>query len=239
MSDEKLDRRLREAVRDYNSPPPVPRQRLWVRIEARRAADREAAAQQARKPVRSRRLMWWPVAAAAVLILGIAIGRWGLPTDGTDRLADGGTAPQDAVTALTDTDPGPRGDAGADSEVARTRDERTSIYRYAAAPIFGRAEILLTEYRTIEPAQIGQVGYTGRARRLLDDTRLLLDSPAAEDPALGDLLSDLELVLAQIVHIADKPRTEDKEWIEQGISKRSLLPRLRNQVAARVAGDRL
>src|SRR5207244_6141944 len=67
----------------------------------------------------------------------------------------------------------------------------------------------------------------GQARALLTTTRLMLDSPAAEDPRLKSLLEDLELVLAQIAQV---PRGSDRaalQLINQGLEQRSVLLRLR------------
>jgi len=38
MDDEPLDQRLGEAARDYHVPPETPRDAMWERIQARRAA---------------------------------------------------------------------------------------------------------------------------------------------------------------------------------------------------------
>lgn len=66
--DERLDRLIRDAAKDYNQPPATPRAELWARIASERAA----------RPVpRVRRLRWagWAIGLAAALIMGVAIGR--------------------------------------------------------------------------------------------------------------------------------------------------------------------
>jgi hypothetical protein len=101
---------------------------------------------------------------------------------------------------------------------------------FAAAPFLGQAEVLLSQYRTGEIAGSNGDSFTARATRLLAQTRLLLDSPAAEDAQLKKLLSDLELVLARLVRFADGADEDEKEWIDQNLQQRSLLPRLRDRI---------
>src|SRR5690606_36949797 len=104
-------------------------------------------------------------------------------------------------------------------------------YRVAAVHALGQAEALLTSFRV--DARQGQVDpqVLTWAREVLSNTRLLLDSPAAEDPQIQGLLEDLELVLVQIVQLAGKaPEDEELEWIGQALEQRDLLPRLRAAV---------
>ena len=65
--DQPLEPELRDAARAYHEPPPVPRQALWAGIQARRAADRQSP--------RSRRVWAWAAGIAALLALGVGIGR--------------------------------------------------------------------------------------------------------------------------------------------------------------------
>jgi len=69
MTDERFERLLREAAQDYHRPPVTPREAMWQGIAARRAARRRRAATW--RPV-----LRWGVGIAAVLALGVAIGRW-------------------------------------------------------------------------------------------------------------------------------------------------------------------
>ena len=71
MSDERLDEIIRSTARDYHVPDAPPRDEMWAKIEQAR---REAGVVAIR---RSSRAAWlWPaVGVAAVLVLGIGIGR--------------------------------------------------------------------------------------------------------------------------------------------------------------------
>jgi hypothetical protein len=72
MNDEEFDELLRDAAATYNTPPAPPREAMWDAIASARAAAKVVAIHP------TRRLPRWlvgSVAAAAVLMLGIAIGR--------------------------------------------------------------------------------------------------------------------------------------------------------------------
>jgi hypothetical protein len=71
-----------------------------------------------------------------------------------------------------------------------------------------------------------------RAGELLSTTRLLLDSPAAEDPELKVLLDDLELVLAQVVRLSSRRHDQEMELITDALEERDVLPRLQNAVTS-------
>jgi hypothetical protein len=107
-----------------------------------------------------------------------------------------------------------------------------SILRVAAVEHLGRSETLLRMVRAdgrsgrVDPA----VGTW--ARGLLTETRLLLDSPGKQDPAMRELLEDLELVLMQIVGVsrvdqADEPRMREELTLAlEGIEQREVLSRI-------------
>lgn len=74
MNDDRMDELMSEVARGYNAPGQVPREEMWTRIQAARREQARLAAP--RLAVRGRWM--WPgvgVAAAAVLALGIALGR--------------------------------------------------------------------------------------------------------------------------------------------------------------------
>jgi len=199
MMDNRFETRLRAAAQDYHRPPDTPREELWRRIAAARAARRR---RKTMVPLGLR----WGVGIAAVLALGVAIGRWTASTraPGTAPLAAPGGADQAAMLA----------------------------YRVAAAQYLTRAEALLTGLRAETRAGEPAAQFTAQARDLLTTTRLMLDSPAAQDPRLKSLLEDLELVLAQIAQLPSRSDPEDVGLINQGLDQRSVLLRLRTAIPA-------
>lgn len=197
MTEDRFERLLRDAAQDYHRPPETPREDLWRRIAAAREARRRRRA-IVRGP-------WprWGMGIAAVLALGIGIGRWS---------AHG--AP-DTVT------------------VAAARGDQAALpYRVAAARYLSRTETLLTGFRTEARAGTPDWQFTAQARDLLGTTRLMLDSPAGNDPRLKSLLEDLELVLAQIAQLPSSGQREDVQLIDQALEQRSVLLRLRSAVPA-------
>jgi hypothetical protein len=70
------------------------------------------------------------------------------------------------------------------------------------------------------------------ARELLSKTRLLLDSPVANDPQRRPLLEDLELVLVQIVQLSPGSTPQDRELIEKTLQHDHVMTRLRTAIPA-------
>src|SRR5207247_10103994 len=68
MTNDRFEERLREAAQNYHRPPATPREELWRRIAAARAA-------RQRRVIVLRPALRWGVGIAAVLALGVAIGR--------------------------------------------------------------------------------------------------------------------------------------------------------------------
>jgi hypothetical protein len=191
MTDDRFDERLRQAAQDYHRPPATPREELWHRIAAARAARK-------RQVIVVRSTLRWGVGIAAVLALGVAIGRWSA-TGSPTRSGSAGTG------------------------------ERTStfVYQLAAAQYLSRTEALLTGFRAEIHGGAPTAQFSVQARDLLCTTRLMLDSPAARDVRLKNLLEDLELVLAQIAQLRSSGDREDVQSINQGLDQRSVLLRLR------------
>jgi hypothetical protein len=196
MMDDRFDERLRQAAQDYHRPPATPREELWHRIAAARAA-------RQRQVIVFRPALRWGVGIAAVLALGIAIGRWSAG----------------------------RGESSRSPAVAVGTDQASTLaYRVAAAQYLTRAEALLTGFRAESRSpSVPAAQFSTQARELLATTRLMLDSPAAQDARLKGLLEDLELVLAQIAQLPSGGGgdREDVQSINQGLDQRSVLLRLR------------
>ena len=153
----------------------------------------------------------WGLALAATLVLGIGIG----------RLVQRGARPL----------PTPAGSAG----VAAA----STAYRVAAGQYLARTEVLLTDFTSESRQGRLRPQFLASARDLLTTTRLMLDSPAADDPQLKVLLQDLELVLAQVTQLPDEPRQRTElELINQNLTQRGVLARLRAATPAAGAPTR-
>jgi len=149
---------------------------------------------------RNLRRLRWGLALAATLVLGIGIGRYGW-ISGATRAAGGAVAARGAPDAA---------------------------YRVVTAQYLARTEALLTDFHAESRRGRLDPQFLASTRDLLTTTRLMLDSPAADDPRLGALLQDLELVLAQIAQLPQEPeRGGDVDLINQGLSQRSVMSRLR------------
>jgi hypothetical protein len=216
--DDRTPESIRSAITGYNAPPELKRADLdamWSRIEGQ--AFDEPRIVTGASP-RARRFAHVFTASnllplAAVLVIGVAIGRFALPRS---------TAPATQVAVTADPVQG------------------TSIdgpYQSTASRYLGQATALLASLPTdVNAANAGEP-YKGRAHDLLLTTRLLLDSPAAADPRFRTLLEDLELVLAQVVRLQSAESSAELELIRQALEQRDVLPRLRTAVADISADD--
>lgn len=244
MNREDWDRRLAEAVRRYNEPPPTPRERIWTRIAAARAEQRSG---NGARPERTdgnphgtslnrrwwRRRAWlWPAVTAAALVAGLVLGRWTF-RDGTDVIAP--AVRTETATALAG--------AGGESEAAAGRREADArdfaVFRRAAQPLLDRSEMLLVQVATADSAAETPPSFSERAAGLLAETRLLLDSPASRDPELNALLEDLELALARVVQIAAGSQVVERSVLAEGLKRHAVLARLRARLDAADPRDRL
>lgn len=174
----------------YHEPPPVPRDEIWARIQGVRSdrltvhpSDRLTARPSDRPSDRltarsSSRWLRFATGIAALLAIGIGIGRWSLtesPAPGRAPVPVAAGAPRpNAALSLT------------------------------AANHLGRAEAFLTAVRVGERGE----GFENQARDLLLTTRFLLDARGITDPRTRALLEDLELVLVQIAQLGGRDGEE-------------------------------
>jgi hypothetical protein len=196
--DPKFERWLEDAAKSYHAPRTTPREEIWARV----AAERQ---RRAGRVIELRPWMRWAVAAAAVLVIGIGIGRLSVR-----QPAAGNVTPlASADTVNTDV-----------------------IYQVAAMQYLSRTETFLTGFRADLPDRRSNARFATQARDLLSSTRLMLDSRAADDPRLRALLQDLELLLVQISQLETGRGTRDADLITQSMDQSNVLPKLRSAIPA-------
>jgi hypothetical protein len=209
MTEEKLDELLHDAATSYNRPPDLlPLDDMWSTIERRAFTQR--AVLDSRDDMhgsawhRFRRSRTYRVLqAAALVVLGVGIGRMTVTQ----------TTAADAVVAV-------ESDVGVPYPYAPVTD------RY-----LGQAAALLIDLPRELRDGDNDARFVAGASDLLLQTRLLLDSPAIEDPALRTLLEDLEVVLVQLVRLEADPDPLKVEMLEESLQHSDVIPRLRNAVA--------
>lgn len=192
--DVKFERWLQDAAKSYHTPHPTPREEMWARIAAER---------RRRHVVEIGPWMRWALAAAAVLAVGISLGRLSVRQPSPGDVTPVAAAGPNAV-----------------------------IYEVAATQYLSRAEAFLTGFRVDPPAAAGNARFVRQARDLLITTRLLLDSPASEDARVRSLLEDLELILAQIAGLDADAGAGGRDMITQSLNQSNVLPKLRSAIPA-------
>lgn len=210
-----------------------------------------------RRPMR--RYAPW-IGMAATLLVGIGIGRFMLssPTASTIAQADSvaGPSASPTVSAVSDDADGSvlsleATDSSAAEPLrstpllpqtrlvsaspsrslpAATRAEPNTAFTLASRDHLQRAEALVSVVAAT-PADATMDSLTGKwAREMLTNTRLLLDSPAGDDPVRRRLLEDLETVLVQLIQRSGAA-TEERELLDRTLERTQLLTRLRTGAA--------
>lgn len=201
--EERVDTTIRELAGGLNVPPPTPTAKIWERVQAERAARRQRPA-----GVRPGRIRWmgWAVGLAATLALGVALGRLSMRPE--------------AVTPVA-VEPDLTPDEG---------DAIPAAYRLATAEHLGRVETFLTVFTADAPGgRLATAEFELPARQLLRRTRVLQQSPLTSgDVMLRTLLDDVEFVLLQIASFAQVGDDQELDFVEQGITERSVMLRLRS-----------
>ena len=222
MNEDRLDKMIREAARNLGDPPPAPRDEMWAEIDRRRQSRRGGKTRVFPFP----RRVWVPMAAAAVLALGFALGRIAVPL---------GDSPVEQ--ARVETSPASEGVPGEATPGIGTGDTPTRennpdrAYRVAAASFINRTDTVLSQFASA-PTLNGDTVIYDWAKELLTENRLLIDTNPTGDPELTRLLGDLEYVLAQIVMHGESQREDDSIWIREGMDERSILLRVRSRIPA-------
>jgi hypothetical protein len=202
MNEDRFDELMHDAQRTYRNPPQPDFEAMWKGIE------REHFGAPERAPRFRLSTNRW-IGIAATLIVGIGIGRASIMLSHGDSPASG--APFARVPEIH-----------ADSAMARPYELETSQY-------LGQTAALLVALPS-ELKSGASTQFTSRAGDLLSRTRLLMDSPAADDPAMRALLEDLELVLMQVVRLQSGNRS-DLDLINRALEQRDVIPRLRTAAA--------
>ena len=211
MDEKRFDDVIRNLPREFKVPPEPPIEDMWRVIEY---AHFDAPASRGTSTRGFSRGMPW-LAAAATLLIGIAIGRY-LPAKNS---ADVTPPPSSAI---------------ASSQAAATADTSAvaDAYRYQANRYLGQAAALLISLPAREANVRADATFANKATDLLVTTRLLIDSPAAnQDPKLRSLLEDLELVLVQIARLRTERNRGDLDLIHQAVEQGDVLSRLNSAVA--------
>lgn len=148
--------------------------------------------------------------AAAMLVIGVGIGR-------------------------LSTTMQPVGPTATPVPVLRTASVRTAAndepYDAATEHYLGQTAALLIALPTAMKAGQPDSQLVNRANDLLTTTRLLMDSPAANDPQMRSLLEDLELVLVQVVRLQTNHSRTELDLINQALEQHDVIPRLRTAAA--------
>jgi hypothetical protein len=202
MSEDRLDKIIDTAADHYNVPPVNPPfEQMWTAIESEAFAPKV----QSIAPAPRTSLVNNPwLRMAAVLVLGVAIGRF---------------------TTIAPTTPGPT------SAIATQAPDVEASYQLSAERYLGQAVTLVAGLP--KQLQSGRMdsAYVARASESLTQLRLIMDSPAASNPRLRALFEDLELVLVQVVQMPATDNAIDAKLIRQAMQERDVMPRLVDAVA--------
>jgi hypothetical protein len=225
VDDPRFVERLRQAAAEYHAPPATPREEMWAAIAEHRRQVAPVVARPSRR--------WFPMAAAAGLLLatGVGLGLWLAPHETrTTVVAQNDPAANGAVTRVAPGAP-VRSDSPATPNEPRLSSSDAS-YTVATVQHLSQVETFLTSFRSDSANAQVDADLSRWGRDLLSNTRLLIDSPAAQDPLRRKLLEDLELVLVQIVQLAPNTAEQDREIIERGMRREHVMTRLRSAIPA-------
>jgi hypothetical protein len=196
MNDEQFERLITDAAETYNRPPDAPTDQMWMSIEKGAFGAKQSS-------TRGRGVLANPwLRMAAVLVLGIAIGR------GMQR-----TAP--ALPAATTS----------------SANDAADSYQLTTDRYLGQTVGLLVQLPKQLQSGHTDTAFIARANQSLAQLRLLMDSPAASNPRLRSLFEDLELVLVQVVQMPKGGNATEANLIQQAMQQRDVMPRLRDAVA--------
>jgi hypothetical protein len=203
---------VREATAELDEAVEVPREMMWARIRRDRVITAPVPAARPASARRLRQLM----AAAAVLVCGVAIGRYLLPRSSP-------TSPVLSVAQGAAAD-------GADPALANDP-SHVAMQEHLA-----RTVSLLTTVSDNAQSNGADTALAPLARELLTTTRLLLDQPQLRDERTRRLLQDLELVLVQVIQ-ARSTAPETQRAPRETLRETNLLTRVNALVTAASLSD--
>jgi len=213
MDEKRFDEVLRDLPRSFNPPAQPPLDDMWAVIEDAHF-NAPASVPSHRRMIRQ--APW--LAAAAALVIGIGIGRY------------------NPRSAKTSDNPPPPMMASA-RELASDTSAVVDAYRDQTSHYLGQAAALLISLPAKDASGTADARFAGKAAELLVTTRLLMDSPAAQDPKLRSLLDDLELVLVQIARLRSERSRSDLDLIHQAVEQGDVLSRLNSAVATNQSSE--
>jgi len=214
MDEKRFDEVLRDLPRSFNPPAQPPLDDMWAVIED---AHFNAPASVSSTHGSMRRAPW--LAAAAALVIGIGIGRY-IPG-----------------SAKTTNNPPPPAIMASAGQAASDTSAVVDAYRDQTSHYLGQAAALLISLPAKDASGTADAGFAGKAADLLVTTRLLMDSPAAQDPKLRSLLDDLELVLVQIARLRGERSRADLDLIHQAVEQGDVLSRLNSAVVTNQSSE--
>jgi hypothetical protein len=154
---------------------------------------------------------------AAILIVGVALGRASIVM-----------LPSRTAVTETPVTQAPVATGPVQFQPAGQHQRETDQY-------LGQAAALLISLPGELNSQRGDASFARRADDLLLQTRMLLDSPAAMDPAMRSLFEDLEMILAQVIRLKADPDPTRIDLLNEALQQRDLIPRLRDAVVDHIA----
>jgi len=262
MNDDQMDELLIQGARDYNAPNAVPREEMWARIAESRRAPAVATPPVHTRSITTWTWVRVAVAAAVVLAVGIGIGRRLERRPPAGAATTPIVAVQPVVVSPARDSAGAGAATKTDTIVPKLREETRNTDRRvrelaAGTPAAPRrdatdpslayqlvvlrhiagSEAMITAFRA--SARRGEVDaqIASWARELLGTTRLLEASPVTQDPTMKRLLEDLDLVIVQIAQYVTRGtvNTEELDLIEESITKRGVITKLRSTLPVRNA----
>lgn len=206
MEENRFDDLLSDLPRSFKAPPKPPLDEMWRVIED---SHFNAPVAVPRQGTVTSRIPW--LAAAATLLIGIGIGYY-LPSEKSEP-ASGSVSPLAASAPAPGDAPGVAG-----------------AYRDQTSQYLGQTAALLISLPAEGAIDRSDARFAGKASDLLVTTRLLMDSPAAQDQKFRGLLEDLELVLVQIARLRTERNRSDLDLIHQTVEQGDVLERVNSAV---------